>query len=74
MTIFNNEFHYTAYVDDTTYFLNNKNSVFETLNILNKFSLVSGLSPNTTECEIFGIDTLKEVNVALCGTMWQKMS
>ena len=67
MTIFSNEFHYTAYVDDTTYFLNNKNSVFETLNILNKFSLVSGLSPNTTKCEIFGIGTLKEVNVALCG-------
>ena len=44
-----------------------KISVFETLNIFHKFSLVSGLSPNTTKCEIAGIGTLKWVNVALCG-------
>ena len=62
---FNHKFLYTA--ADTTFFLKDKISVFETLNISHKFSLVSGQSPNTTKCEIAGIGTLKEVNVALCG-------
>ena len=61
----NNEFLYTAYADDTTFFLKDKISVFETLNILRKFSLVSGISPNTTKCETASIGTLKRVNLAL---------
>ena len=60
----NNEFLYTAYAHDT-FFLKDKISVFETLNILRKFSLVSGLSPNTTKCETAVIGTLKRVNLAL---------
>ena len=67
MNIFNLEFLYTAYIDDTTFFLKDKISVFETLNVFYKFSLVSGLSPNTTKCETDGISTLRGVNVALCG-------
>ena len=67
LNIFNQVLLYTAYADDTTFFLKDKISVFETLNIFHKFSLVSGLSPNTTKCEIAGIGTLKGVNVALCG-------
>ena len=67
LSIFKHEFLYTAYADDTTFFLKDKNSVFETLIIFHKFSPVSGLSPNTTKCKIAGIDTLKGVNVALCG-------
>ena len=67
LNIFNHEFFYTAYADDTTFFLKDKISVFETLNIFHKFSLVSGLSPNATKCEIAGIGRLKGVNVALCG-------
>ena len=67
LNIFNHEFLYTAYADDTTFFLKGKNSAFETLNIFHKFSLVSGLSPNATKCEIAGIGTLTEVNLALCG-------
>ena len=58
-SIFNHKFLYTAYADDTTFFLKDNISVFETLNIFHKFSLVSGLSPNTTKCEIAGILTLK---------------
>ena len=54
-------------VDDTTFFLKDKISVFETLNIFHKFSLVSGLSLNTTKHEIDGIGTLKGVNVTLSG-------
>ena len=65
MNIFNHGFLCTAYNDDTTFFLKDKNSVLETLNIFHKFSLVSGLSPNTPKCEITGIGKLKWVNVAL---------
>ena len=60
LNIFNHEFLYTAYADDITFFLKDKISVFETLNIFYKFFLVSGLKPNTTKCEIAGIGTLKE--------------
>ena len=70
MNIFNHEFPYTAYADDTTFFLKDKIPVFEMLNIFQKFSLVSGLSPNITKYEIAGIGTLKVVNVAL----WHEMS
>ena len=67
LNIFNHELLYTAYADDTTFFLKDKISVFETLNIFHKFVLVSGLSPNTKKCEIAGIGALKGVNVAACG-------
>ena len=67
MNIFQNEFLYTADADDTNFFLKDKSSVFETSNISHKFSLVSGLSPDTTKCDIASIGTLKGVNVALCG-------
>ena len=53
------------------FFKKDKISVFETLNIFHKFSLVSGLSPNTTKCEIAGIGTLK---MGKCGTLWNEMS
>ena len=48
------------------FFLKDNISVFETLNIFHKFSLVSGLNPNI-KCEIAGIGTLKGVIVVLCG-------
>ena len=41
--IYNHEFLYTAYANDTTFFLKDEISVFETLNIFHKFSLVSWL-------------------------------
>ena len=65
LNIFNCEFVYTAYADDTTFFLKDKISVFETLNIFHKFSLVSGLRPNTTKCEIAR---------SKYGTLWHEMS
>ena len=67
LKIFNHEFLYIDYADDTTCFLKDNISVYETLNIFHKFSLVSGLGPNTTKCEIACIGTLKRVNVTLCG-------
>ena len=47
LNIFNHEFLYTAYADDTTFFLKDKISVFEILKnrfLKSVFSLVSGLS------------------------------
>ena len=39
LNIFNHEFPYTAYADDTTFFLKDKNSVFDNLNIFQKLTL-----------------------------------
>ena len=72
MKIFNHEFLDTDYGDDTSFFLKDKNSVFEILDIFyqffhNFFSLVSGLSSNTKKCKMTNIGTLKGVSVVLCG-------
>ena len=67
LNIFNREFLYTAYADDTSFFLKNINSVNNVLTNLKLFSNFSGLCPNYSKCEIAGIDVLKNVNVALCG-------
>ena len=67
LNIFNHEFFYTGYADDATFFLKDKISDFQSLNLFHDFSLVSGLSPNTTKCEMAGVGALKAVNVALCG-------
>ena len=71
LSTFKHEFLYTAYADDTSFFLKDKVSVFETFNIFHKFSLVSGLSPNTTKCEIASIGTLKG---GKSGTLWHEIS
>ena len=52
---------------DTTFFLQNKNSVKILLETFHAFSLFSGLKPNKSKCEIARIGLLKGVNVALCG-------
>ena len=60
-------FLYTAYADDTTFFLKNEESVREIMHILDEFSIFSGLKPNRSKCEIAGIGCLKGVHMALCG-------
>ena len=62
-----NEFLYTVYADDTTFFLQNKNSVKVLMEVFHSFSIFSGLKPNKNKCEIAGVGVLKGVNVALCG-------
>ena len=64
--IFGNIFLYSAYADDTTFFLSDEDSVIEVINAFHKFSLVSGLKPNEAKCEIAGIGVLKGVSLALC--------
>ena len=58
---------YTAYADDTTFFLKNEESVREIMHKLDEFSIFSGLKPNRSKCEIAGIGCLKGVHMALCG-------
>ena len=67
LNFFDHDFLYTAYADDTTFFLNDLISANNVLGNLNLFSIVSGLKPNLDKSEIAGIGVLKNVNVALCG-------
>ena len=59
LTIFNNQFLYIAYADDTSFFLINENSVTEVIQIFEHFSVFSGLKPNKSKREIAGIGILK---------------
>ena len=67
LNIFNHTFLYTAYADDTTFFLSNQQSLTEVIKVFEQFSLFSGLKPNKSKCEVAGIGALKGVSVALCG-------
>ena len=67
INIFNHDFLYTAYADDTTFFLKDLDSVKNVSEMLNQFYMVSGLRPNFCKCEIAGIVSLKDAKVALCG-------
>ena len=55
LNIFKHEFLYTAYGDDTTFFLKDRNSIIELMSELNTFSKFSGLKPNKTKFEFTGI-------------------
>ena len=66
LTIFNNQFLYTAYAHDTTFFLSNKNPVTEVIQVFEHFSFFSGLKPNKSKFKIAGIGVLKRVQMALC--------
>ena len=57
---------YSAYADDTTFFLRDKRSIEELINTFATFSKYSGLKPNHEKCEIAGIGVLKSVKVAVC--------
>ena len=61
LNIFKHEFLYTAYGDDTTFFLKDRNSIIELMSELNTFSKFSGLKPNKTKFEFTGIGVLNGV-------------
>ena len=67
MNVCNNDFLYTAYANDTTFFLQNEKSATEVLNNFNIMSQFSGLKINKSKCEVAGIRVMKGVKVALCG-------
>ena len=59
-------YYYTAYADETTFFLNDENSI---VYLSEKFKLCSDfleIKPNTTKCETAGIGASKVVQVAVC--------
>ena len=63
---FNYEYLYSAYAEDTTFFLKNKTSVKNALNDIEPFSNFSELHPNLDKFKIAGIVVLKNVNAAFC--------
>ena len=63
MNIFKHEFLYTAYADNTTFFLKDRKSIIELMSDFNTFSRFSGLKPNNTKCEFAGIGVLNGVQV-----------
>ena len=65
--MFENTFLYTAYADDSTFFLKDRNSVKELLNIINYFSSFMGLKPNLSKWKVAGIGALKGLKVTICG-------
>ena len=67
LTFFYHTFLYTAYADDTTFFLKDKESVKKVMNVFDTFSIYSGLKPNKSKFEIAGIGVLKGVSMELCG-------
>ena len=70
LNIFNHIFLYTAYADDTTFFLKDKESLTEVMKAFDIFSSFSGLKPNKSKCEVVGIGALEGVKMALCGLKW----
>ena len=66
MTIFDYNYLYSAYADDTTFFLKDIISVKHMVDTSHFFSNFSGLKPNLTKSEIAGIGVLKGVQVAVC--------
>ena len=67
LNIFDHLFLYTAYADDTTFFLENKESIDELVKTFTLFSSFSGLKPNISKCEICGLGPLEGMEMATCG-------
>ena len=65
--MFENTFLYTACLDDSTFFLKDKNSVKKLLNTINDFLSFTALKPNLSKCEVAGIGALKGFKMAICG-------
>ena len=58
---------YTAYVDDSTFFLRDISSVKKLINSFNQFYQFFGLKANNGKCEIAGIGSLKGLTEVVCG-------
>ena len=67
INIFEHTYLYSAYADDTTFFLRDKKFIKELINTFATFSKYSGLKPIHKKCEIAGIGVLKTVKVTDCG-------
>ena len=59
LTIFNNQFLYATYTDDTTFFSQQRKLCNRGYTIFEYFSIFYGLKPNKSKCEIASIGVLK---------------
>ena len=64
LAIFDHCYLYSAYADDTTFFLKDTISIKNMVGTFHLFQEFSGLKPNLSKCEIRGIGVLKRVQ---CG-------
>ena len=67
ITIFNHAFWYTAFAEDSIFFLNELLSVKNLIDTFKVFSLFLGLKSNFSKCEIAGLGSLKGFLEAVCG-------
>ena len=67
LNTFDHLFLCTADADDTTFFLENKESIEELVKTFTLFSSFSGLKPNFSKCEICGLGPLNGVEMAVSG-------
>ena len=67
MTTFNHAFLYTAFADDSTFFLNELFSVKNLIHTFKVYSFFSGLKAKFSKCEITGLVCLKGVLETVCG-------
>ena len=65
--LYDHSFLFTAYADDSTFFLKDIVSVRVLIDTFKLFSCFSGLKPNINKCEIAGLGILKGVQKAVCG-------
>ena len=65
LEIFKHDFLYTAYADDSIFFLRSVPSVKELNNSFSQFYNISGLKANIEKCEIAGKGSLKRVKEAV---------
>ena len=70
LNIFDHIFLYTAYADDTTFFLKNKKSFIEVMKLFDIFSSFSRLKPNKSKCEVAEIGALKGAKIC---TLWYEI-
>ena len=63
--IFEHTYLYSAYADDTTFFLRDKRSIKEIINTFATLLKCSGLKSNHEKCEIAGIGVLESVLICV---------
>ena len=66
LQFFSHTFLYSAYADDTTFFLRNEKSATEVMKTFDKFSLFSGLEINNAKGELLTLVSKK-------GLIWHSM-
>ena len=64
--LYDYSFIFTAYADDSTFFLKSIASVRILIDTFKVFSCFSGLKPNIIKCEIAGLGILKGAQEAVC--------